>query len=334
VTRVAVIGVGSMGRNHARVYKEMPDVELVGVADFDLKAAQAVAQLNNTVAYPDMDSLLAETHPDAVTVAVPTQGHYETVRQALNAGCHVLVEKPIAATVDQANALIQMARQLDKVLMVGHIERFNPAIIELKRRLDAGQLGSIFQIHTRRLGPFPPRVRDVGVVVDLATHDLDIMRYLTGAEVTRVYAETKRQIHTSNEDIFSGMVRFDNDVLGVLEINWITPTKIRELYVTGESGMFMANFLTQDLYFYENAEIVGANWDTLSVIRGVSEGSMVRYAINRKEPLRAEQEAFIAAIAGTPTYVARGEDGVTALKLALACIESGQSHDVVKLGTA
>src|SRR5262249_5812186 len=141
----------------------------------------------------------------------------------------------------------------------------------------------------------------------------------------------KRQILTSNEDIFSGMVRFSDDTLGILDINWLTPSKIRELYVTGDCGMFVANYLTQDLYFYENADANGSDWDALSVLRGVSEGAMTRFSIKRREPLRSEQEAFLAALKGDLSHVARGEDGMAALSLAFAFIESAQTHNSVIL---
>ena len=178
--RAAVIGVGAMGRNHARVYQEIKEVELVAVADSDIVLAQEAARLRGGQAYADYGAMLGEVKPDVVTVAVPTHVHYQVVLDALGAGCHVLVEKPIAATLEEGQRMIDRAAELDLLLVVGHIERYNPAVIELKRRLDAGEIGHIFQIHTRRLGPFPARVRDVGVVVDLAPHDLDILRYLTG----------------------------------------------------------------------------------------------------------------------------------------------------------
>src|SRR5205814_9486836 len=148
-------------------------------------------------------------------------------------GIHLLVEKPIAFTVEEGAEMIRLAAEAGVVLTVGHVERYNPAIIALKQRLLAGDLGRVYQIHARRLGPFPARVRDVGVVIDLATHDADIMRYLTGAEALRVSAETAQRIHTDHEDLLSGLIRFADDTIGVLDINWLTPTKIRELLVTG-----------------------------------------------------------------------------------------------------
>ena len=315
-----------MGRNHARVYHELPDIELIGIADVDGARAQRLAYLCGTRPFVNYQEMLERECPDAVSVAVPTQMHCAVVADALAAGAHVLVEKPIAASLDEADRLVAMAHDCQRILMVGHIERFNPAAIELKRRLDLGELGRIFQIHARRLGPFPPRVRDVGVVVDLATHDLDVMRWLTGSEAVRLYAEVKREVHTSREDLLSAIVRFRNDALGVLEINWLTPTKVRELCVTGERGMFRVDYLTQDLYFFENAEASGTTWNPLSVLRGVSEGAMIRFAVQRVEPLRAELEAFIGAVNGCPERVVSGYDGTAALRLALLLNEAAETH--------
>jgi UDP-N-acetylglucosamine 3-dehydrogenase len=215
-------------------------------------------------------------------------------------------------------------------LMVGHIVRFNPAIQALKQKLLAGELGRIFQIFCRRAGPFPARIRDVGVVVDLAPHDVDLMRFLVGADPIRLYAETEQRIHTEHEDLLWGVLRFADGVAGSLEINWLTPTKVRETLVLGERGMFRVDDLTQDLYFFENAHATDVQWATLQTLKGVSEGSMTRYAIPRFEPLKAELQAFLHAIqSGQPVPVS-GEDGLVALRISLALVESGQSHQVVQ----
>jgi len=327
----AVIGVGAMGRNHARVYNEMPEVELAAVADLNPALAKEAARLYGTRAYTGYRAMLEEIQPAVVSVAVQTQAHCQVALDALAAGCHVLVEKPIAATIEEGRRIIDRAAELDRVLAVGHIERYNSAVIELKRRLDGGELGRIFQIHARRLGPFPARVRDVGVVVDLATHDLDIMRYLMGKEVQRLYAETEQEIHTAHEDLFSGLVRFEGGTLGVLNINWLTPTKVREITVTGQRGMFLANLLTQDLYFYENEEAGGLDWGHLSLLRGVSEGQMVRLRLHRREPLRAELEAYVTAAQGEQGAIVSGEDGLTVLELAQALIEASKMQRVITL---
>jgi UDP-N-acetylglucosamine 3-dehydrogenase len=329
VTRVAVIGTGVMGRNHARVLHQLPNVELVGVADSDLDTACLVAAAHATRAYGSLEELLKKERPDAVTVAVPTENHHHAVLVALSAGCHVLVEKPIAATLAQADELVAAAKAARRVLAVGHIERYNPAVLELKRRLDDGQLGAVYQFDAKRLGPFPQRIRDVGVVIDLATHDLDLMRFLTGSEIVRVYAETRRKVHTTREDMVSGMLRLADGSVGLLQINWLTPTKIRQMTVTGERGMFRADYLTQDLFFHENAEASAHNWEQITMLRGVSEGSMVKYAIQKREPLQSELIAFTRAIEGDLTGIVSGEDGSEALRLALAMIESGDGGRVV-----
>ena len=329
MTRVAVIGTGVMGRNHARVLHQLPDVELVGVADSNLDAACLLAATHGTRGYGSVEELLKKEKPEAVTVAVPTENHHSVVLEAFAAGCHVMVEKPIAATLAQADELVSAAKSARRVLAVGHIERYNPAVLELKRRLDDGQLGHVYQFDAQRLGPFPQRIRDVGVVIDLATHDLDLMRFLTGSEIVRVYAETRRKVHTTREDMVSGLLRLADGSVGLLQINWLTPTKIRQLTVTGERGMFRADYLTQDLFFHENAEAADHNWEQITMLRGVSEGSMVKYVIPKREPLQSELAAFIKAVVGEPSGIVSGEDGTEALRLALALIESGDEGRVV-----
>ncbi len=329
--RVAVIGVGSMGMNHARVYCELPEAELVAVVDADIKTAEAVAVKHGVRAYSEPGAMFAAEKPEAVSIAVPTALHAQVGLEALESGVHVLMEKPIAATVEEGRLLIEKARQVNRQLMVGHIVRFNPAMQALKQKLTNGELGRIFQVFCRRAGPFPVRIRDVGVVVDLAPHDLDVMRFLIGSSPIRLYAETERRIHTNHEDLVWGLLRFPDGVVGSLEINWLTPTKIREVLVLGERGMFRVDDLTQDLYFYENAQVKDMQWTTLAALKGVSEGSMTRYALQRYEPLKAELQAFLKAVQdGTPVPVT-GEDGLEVLRLALALVESGESHRLIEV---
>lgn len=330
-TRVAVIGVGSMGKNHARVYNELPEAELVGVSDANPAVAQTIGAQFGTAAFTDYRELLAQVKPEAVTIAVPTAMHEEVALAALEAGADVLVEKPIAATLEEGQRIIERARELNRKLMVGHIVRFNPALQALKQKLQAGELGRIFQIFCRRAGPFPARIRDVGVVVDLAPHDVDIMRFLTGMDPERVYAETEQRIHTDHEDLLFGMLRFPEGITGALEINWLTPTKVREVLVLGERGLFRVDDLVQDLYFFENAQAAADNYPALRVLKGVSEGSMVRYSLQRYEPLKAELQAFLKAVRGEAPVAVTGEDGLKALRLALALVESGQKHQVVEV---
>lgn len=329
--RVAVIGAGSMGRNHARVYSELPGVELVAVCDTDTQVAHEVASRYRAAAYGDHSEMLLAVRPDAVSVAVPTAAHKQVCLDSLEAGAHVLVEKPIAATLSDGRLMIEKARAVNRQLMVGHIVRFNPAMQQLKKRLQNGEIGHFFQIFCRRVGPFPRRIRDVGVVIDLAPHDIDLMRFLTEMEPIRVYCETERRINTESEDLMLGLLRFPDGVAGALEINWLTPTKVREVIVLGERGMFRVDDLTQDLYYYENADMGQNIWPAMQNLKGVSEGSMTRFPVQRYEPLAAELRSFVSAIeAGAPMPVS-GEDGLAALRLALALVESGRNHQVIEV---
>jgi predicted dehydrogenase len=329
--KVVLIGAGSMGRNHARVLSELPGVLLAAICDEDLATAGEVAARYGGAIYTDYHRMLDEVKPEAVIIAVPTALHMEVALYALEAGAHILVEKPIAATLEEGHAIIEKASIVHRILMVGHIVRFNPAMRQLKQKLQEGELGRIFQIACRRVGPFPTRVRDVGVVIDLAPHDIDLMRYITGTDPVRVYCETERRIHTEYEDLLLGLLRFPDGVTGALEINWLTPTKVREVLVLGERGMFRVDDLTQDLYFYENADVGHTIWPALQTLKGVSEGCMTRFAFQRIEPLRAELEAFTNAIQNDQPSPVSGEDGLAALKLALALVESGRSHRVVEV---
>jgi UDP-N-acetylglucosamine 3-dehydrogenase len=328
--KVAVIGVGAMGRNHARVYADMPGVSLVGIADMDGQAAAEAAHRYGGRAYEDYCHLLDVEKPDAVTIAVPTTDHLAVALETIGRGAHLLIEKPIAFTVEEGRQIIAAAQERGVCLMIGHIERFNPAVLALKNYLAEDMLGRVFQIDAHRQGPFPARVKDVGVVIDLAVHDLDVMRYVTTAEVVRVYAETERRIHSTREDLLTGLVRLDDGTVGTLTINWLTPTKIRELFVTGEKGMFRVDYLTQDLYFFENASIPTEEWP-FRVLRGVSEGRMIRHVVAKREPLRLEQEAFLAAVRGETAVPVTGLDGLRALELAQAIVTSGLDHQVVMM---
>jgi len=180
--------------------------------------------------------MLDREKPDVVSIAVPTERHAEVASEAIARGVHVLIEKPLALTAEDARRVIELAAVHGTRLMVGHIERFNPAIRAIRERLARQELGRLFQVHSRRLSPFPNRIQDVGVVLDLATHEIDAMRSILGSEVRRVYAEIDRKAHSHCEDLLSGLLRFADGVIGVLDVNWLTPTKVRQLAVVGEGA--------------------------------------------------------------------------------------------------
>ena len=326
--RVGVVGIGMMGKNHVRSIGEVGDAELVAVCDASAAVVEAAAAKHRVAAYRDHSEMFERERLDAAIVAVPTGQHLEVAGAALRRGLHVLVEKPIAATAEEGRALIDVAKRVGRVLAVGHIERFNPAVVELTRRVSGGELGRVFQVHASRQGPFPSRVRDVGVVVDLATHDLDVIGHLVGSGVERIYAETERRIHTEHEDLLNALLKFRNGVVGVLQVNWLTPTKIRSLSVLGEKGLFVADYIKQELSYFRNADFEGEPGRPPN-LSGVSEGEMERLPVNHAEPLRVELRSFFESIAkGRPAEV-DGEAGLRALQLALALVASASEHRVI-----
>ncbi len=333
ILRAAVIGLGAMGANHARVYREIEGTELVAVADTDAMRISAATGAGATRGYADFERLLDEERPDLVSVCVPTMLHLDIGSRVIERGVPLLVEKPLAATLDEGRQLRDLAARADVLMTAGHIERFNPAVIELKRRLSAGELGRVFQVHARRVGPFPQRVRDVGVVLDLAPHDIDVMRWLLESEVARVHAETEQRINTEHEDMLVGMLRFANGVVGVLDINWLTPTKIRELSVLGERGMFRVDYLARELTFFENdaaAQRQPADWAARH-LKGVSEGPIHAIPIEKREPLRVELEAFVYAVRhGTPPAVTP-DDALAAIAASEALVRAAATDEGVTL---
>ena len=323
--RAAVIGAGSMGVNHARVYSELDSVELVGVADPNRGAADRASRRYHTAAFADCETLIAAVSPDLVSVTVPTRLHEEVALEAIRSGTHVLIEKPLALSVEAAQHVVEAAAKAHVKLSVGHIERFNPAVVEIRQRLARGELGRIFQVHARRLSPFPGRIDDVGVILDLATHDIDVIRYLLGGEVERVFAEYDRRSGSDHEDLVTALLRLSNGAMGVLDVNWLTPTKVRQLAILGESGMYVADYLTQDLYWYTNTS-TGSSWEALSAFRGAWEGDMVKVRLEKREPLRAELESFVHAVAHDEPPVVSGDDGMAAIIIGLALMWSAETN--------
>jgi predicted dehydrogenase len=277
--------------------------------------------------------MFAEERLDLVSIVAPTSLHRDVTLQALGSGANVLVEKPIASDRAESEQMIAAAEAAGRLLTVGHIERFNPAIRELRRRLAAGELGRIFQVKATRLGPFPARIRDVGVVLDLAPHDIDVMRFLLGSEPVRLYAETEQRIHTDHEDLFNGILKFENGVIGVLDINWLTPAKRRTLTVTGERGMYVADYINQDLIYYANPD-ASQTWERpgdegWAPTMSVSEGEMTRRLVHRQEPLAVELAEFADAVrhGGPPPVAPR--DAMIALLLARKMVEAATTGSVL-----
>jgi len=329
--RAAVIGVGSMGSRHARIYAGLAQTELVAVVSATEATSGRVAREYGGTAYTDYREMLTAETPDVVSVAVPTVLHLEVARTALNAGCHVLVEKPITATFEEGRALIAAAEAAERKLMVGQIVRYDPAIQALNRQLDAGMLGRIFQVACRRVSPFPRRIQDVGVVLDLAPHDLDLMRYLTGEDPVQLHSQTAQRFHAAHEDQLTAQLRFGSGILGLLEINWLTPTKVREVLVLGERGLLRADCIDHTLTFLENDESADGASMAEGTLSGVGQGRMLELPVGDEEPIASEVAAFVDAVREDTDVPVTGADGLAALELALALLQSGAERRPVEV---
>jgi UDP-N-acetylglucosamine 3-dehydrogenase len=305
--KVGVIGVGAMGENHVRNFSQMP-VELIGVADTDAQRAGQVAAKYRIRAFPSADALLRTV--DAVSIAVPTTFHREVALMALAGGVHILVEKPIASTLAQAQEMMTAVRRSGKVLMVGHSERFNPAIDALKERIDRGELGEIVAITAKRVGPHNPRIRDVGVIIDLGVHDIDVISYLYGRRASKVFAVSGVRLHPF-EDYASISLFFPPDKVGTIDTNWLTPKKVRTVTVVGTAGVAEIDYIKRELILYRENEVIPC-------------------AVPSGEPLRRELECFLQAISSGHCPL-DGEQGIYNLKVALAAQESAKSGESVPI---
>jgi UDP-N-acetylglucosamine 3-dehydrogenase len=330
--RGVIVGLGVMGSHHLRVLSSLSEVEVVAVVETEEARRNATLRAYSGVTgYSTLEQALSEHELDFACLAVPVDALPVCTEIALDAGLHVFAEKPMAPSEDQAREMIAAAAERELVLGVGYVERFNPAVIALKQKLDAGAIGRIVQMHARRLSPFPNRNRMAGVALDLATHDIDLMRNLSGSEVERVHAESVGTASQPSEDLISAVMRFDSGTTGLLEANWISPTKVRELSILGEGGMFLVNYLTQELTFYEHPT-KATEWDQLAGMHGGGEGDMVRYALERREPLRLQWEAFIDSVRRVGLAPVDGSDGLAALSIAHAIRTAATEHRVVVPG--
>lgn len=324
--RVGVIGVGAMGKNHARVCSEFEDVYLVGIADVDKTMAKKVARKIGTKAFFDYEELLPKV--DAAIVATPTFTHYKIAMDLLNKGKHVLVEKPICDSVDKAEELVKKAEKEDLVLAVGHIERHNPVARFIKDSMNKKRFGELITLTSKRVSNFPGRIKDVGVILDMGIHDIDIMRYLVG-EVKSVYAKAGMfNKKLSHEDYANIVLNFENGVSGVVEVNWLTPMKIRKLFLT-----YSENFVEAD-YMNQSVTISSSSFkqiDEMDLYHVPIQYNIREVALERKEPLKNEIEDFVRAIKEREEPLASGGDGLMALKIAQASIESYKIGDVVKV---
>lgn len=325
--RAGLIGLGAMGRNHARVLSGLDGVELVGIVD---PAGDSTGTLNAPV-LPELGDLL-KLGIDYAVVACPTALHEPIGLELAANGVAALIEKPLAQSVEAAIRLVEAFDAAGLVAGVGHIERYNPALQSLRARLEAGELGEVFQVVTRRQGPFPRRIADVGVVMDLATHDIDLTSWVTGQEYTSVSARTVSRSGRLHEDMVAVVGQLGDGTMVNHLVNWLSPLKERSTVITGDRGCFVADTLTADLTFYANAAI-DTEWEALRAFRGVAEGDMVRYAIPKREPLLVEHERFRDAVEGKDSDIVTLHQGLRTVAVAGAVLAAASDGSTIQCET-
>jgi len=310
--RAGLVGLGVMGRHHMRVLSQLDEVEFVGVHDI---SHVGQSEIDGCRAFDNVESLI-DFGIDYCVVAAPTAFHLEIGLQLAESGIHALIEKPVAANPDEAQQLVEAFRARQLIGGVGHIERYNPALQAMRRKIEEGLLGEIYQISTRRQGPFPARISDVGVVKDLATHDIDLTAWVAQSPYRDVSARRTHRSGRVHEDMVVVVGSLENGTIVNHLVNWLTPFKERNTTVIGDKGALVADTLAADLTYFENGT-VRSDWDSVQSFRGVAEGDITRFALNKVEPLLAEHLAFRNAVrSGNELGIVTLRDGLAAVNIA------------------
>ena len=324
--KVGVIGLGSMGKNHARVCSEIENIKLVGVSDINNNTMDSVAVRFNTKGYSDYHELIPLI--DAAIVATPTSYHHEISMDLLENDKHVLVEKPICENIDKANELVKLAESKNLILAVGHIERHNPVVKFVKDSLDSGKYGELITLTSKRVSNFPGRIRDVGVMMDLGIHDIDIMYYLAG-RIESVYAKAGKFTKDINHEDYANIIlNFENGICGIVEINWLTPMKVRKLFLTCSKNYVEADYIQQSLTISSS---VFEDTDDMNLYKIPIQYNVNQVALEKREPLRNEIEDFVNAIEHNSKPLVSGYDGLMALKITEAATNSYKNAEEVKI---
>ena len=324
--RAAIIGLGMMGANHARVLSNLDSVELIAVAD---PQGDSQRVLSNFKVLRSVDEVI-KLGVDYCVISAPTAFHEEIALELISHGIHFLVEKPISDTHASAIKIRDAAKSAKVIGAVGHIERFNSALQEARKRVLAGELGTIYRVATRRQGPFPSRISDVGVVKDLATHDIDLTSWITGKKYLQVSANAAFRSGREHEDLISVSGLLEDSIVVSHLVNWLGPLKERKIIITGEKGTFVADTLQAGLTFYENGEIE-ISQSELAHFRGVTQGDVHILAFEKPEPLIVEHQNFRDAVLGKPSNIVTLVEGANTVRIADAIIESYINKSLVKL---
>ncbi len=325
VMRVGVIGVGSMGKNHVRVYSEI--AELVGVTDVMKESSRTVAEKFGVRSFETPEELLS--HVDAVSICTPTSEHLKVAKLAIEKGVHLLVEKPFTGASASAEELVDMAEKAKVTLASGFIERSNPIVGNLKRMVESKAFGDVISIASRRVSSFPARIRDVGVIMDLGIHDVDVLRYVKGSEVRSVFALGGSYNAQACEDYANLLLEFDDGGLGFIEVNWLTPMKVRRLSLTCSQAFVQADYIDQSMEISSSS--VG-EVDTGNLFNIPLDLDVHRVSVKKEEPLKVELENFLRAAKECKEAPISGRDAASNLKVCEAALRSLRTKEKQVLG--
>ena len=319
--RVGVIGLGSMGKNHARVIHELQDSVLASVFD---PLSSEIKEIYGVPTTGKLEDLLS-SNLDYCVVSSPTGTHAEMALMLAEYGIPALIEKPIAASMLEGMKIIDAFASASLPGGVGHIERFNPAVQGLKTQLENALLGEVFQITTRRTGPFTGRIADVGVVKDLASHDIDLVSWISNSKYKSVDARMTHRSGRSHEDLLVAVATLDSGVVVNHMVNWLSPYKERVTTVLGEKGLLVADTLNTKLTYIENGLLHKA-WDETSGFKGVAEGGVRDFELGTTEPLKLEHLSFQSDIrAGKAIDSVSLQEGLEVLRVAELMVSRAES---------
>jgi len=306
------------------------NANLVAASDVDEKRAKFFGKKYRIPYYTNYEEMLKKEEVDAVSIAVPTTLHAKVAIDCIRSSKHVLIEKPIAHNVKEGQKIVKEAKKHDVKLMIGHVERFNPIVQKLKKMISDNEFGEVYFISTTRIGPFPKRIRDVGVVVDLATHDFDVIRFLTESDPKKVFALATAGIKTKFEDLADIMLFFNKKLKANVEVNWISHEKIRELLLIGSEAMARIDYITQEMHVIESSKAYRQEKfsDYLLEIMSTEER---RIKLGNEEPLRIELDHFVKTIEKDMEPLVTGEDGVKVVKIAMKALQSAKKKRPLNL---
>ena len=326
--RIGVIGLGNMGKNHVRNYVNLDIAELTAVCDISSEQTEYFSKKYTCKGFTDINEMIASDCVDAVSITSPTTTHYKLAKLCLENGIHVLVEKPITNNLSEAQELIDLAKSNGKTLMVGHIERYNPAVIKAKEIVDQGLIGKPSCLIAKRVGAFPAQIKDMNVIIDLAVHDIDIFSYILDKSPTKIMANAGKALHNKREDYAEIFINY-GDQNGFIQVNWITPIRIRNLAITGTKGYLEINYMTQEIVMYESN--YAADFDDFGeYIIKFGEAKKTTINIDKQEPLKKELTHFIECCQTGALPTTDGTCGINALDTALIVLDEIKSNTHVK----